>query len=131
VTRQEVLRARQIFEKANPKPITVLGPVPSLKQQIAELTQNPATVLQIMQREAKAQELGIDQDDPDWMDWDDDEPEMLTGYEVADMEDYRPPQVDSNNSLENQQPTGDNESSIKEAPDDQVPENRPLEQSAG
>jgi len=109
----------------------VLGPVPSIKTLIAELTQNPTAIMQMMAREDAAQKLGHQVDNPDWMEWDDDEPELTSGYEVVDMSDYRPPEPDSNNPLENQEPTGDNESSIKEEkPDDPLPENPPLEQSA-
>jgi len=81
----------------------------------------------MMQREDQAQAHGVDQDDPDWMDWDDDEPEIVTGYEVIDMADHPAP-VDSDNSLENQQPTGDNGSSLKGDSNEPLPENRPMEQ---
>lgn len=123
-----MLRARQVFEKADPKPVAVLGPVPSLKEQIAELTHNPTVLLQMMQREDQAQAQGIDPDDPDWMDWDDDEPEILTGYEVIDMVEHESP-YDRDNSLENQVVTGDNGASLKGETDAQIPDS-PLPQTA-
>ena len=83
-----------------------------------------------MQREDQAQAQGIEQDDPDWMDWDDDEPEIVTGYEVIDMTD-QPLPPDSDNSLENQQPTGDNSGSLKGETNEPLPDNRPMEQPPG
>ena len=84
----------------------------------------------MMHAEDRAQALGIDQDDPDWMDWDDDEPEMLTGYEVVDMID-RPPPVDSDNSLENQPVTPDNGGSPIGDPHAEVPDDTPAPQPSG
>lgn len=70
--------------------MAVLGPVPSIKQQIAELTQNPAMLMQMMAREDAAQALGINPDDPPWMEWADDEPELVSGYEVVEMTEQIP-----------------------------------------
>lgn len=81
----------------------------------------------MMQREDQAQAYGIDQDDPDWMEWDDDEPEIITGYEVIDMRD-QPLPVDSDNSLENQPVTGDNVASQQGDTNEPLPRTAPLEE---
>lgn len=75
-------RERQVFEKADPNPVAVLGPVPSIQEQTAALMQNPRWLLQQMKMAEERQ----DPPDLDQFDWEDDEPDILTGYELVEME---------------------------------------------
>lgn len=66
--------------------MAVLGPVPSVKEQTAELMRDPRWLMQQMRYEAQDE---VDGDEV--YDWDDDEPELFTGYEVVEMEEFHTP----------------------------------------
>lgn len=84
--RIERARRREVFERADPKPARgILGPVPSVAEQTAALMQDPGWLVREMRRKQLAESDGPWDDLPDSDDWDDEDPDMFTGYQFIDM----------------------------------------------
>lgn len=101
--RQEVLRSRQGFEKVDPTPVAVLGPLPSLREQVREaLLQDPETVRGWLEQESLESQnfdpMDFEEEDPD--------PEWISGHEIVDMQDEEPASVQGNHPPEDQAEAG-------------------------
>lgn len=86
--RQRVYREKEDFEKANPTPVAVLGPVPSVKDQTAALMRDPSWLVQQLRRQASEDDVprGTDEDYDDLDLEEVEEAPIFTGHQFIDME---------------------------------------------
>ena len=83
VNRIERAKLAVNFEKANPKPVAHLGPVPPVAEQMAELMTNPSWVMRQMQRHQDDQREYAEEEFDESLD---DDPDWFTGYELMEMD---------------------------------------------